>query len=132
MHHPRHSRVIWSFRAAAVLFLLKGVLFAAGLAYMLMAACAQNFAWALIGMILIGLSLLSGVIQLVCFAGAKCPLCMMSPLGRHCCVKHQRAISFLGSYRLPVALSVLFLGRLRCPYCEEHIKLTLKSAGRRK
>jgi hypothetical protein len=132
MHHPRHLRGIWSFRAAAVLFLFKCVLFAAGLAYMLMAACAQNFAWVLIGMILIGLSLLSEVIQLFCFAGAKCPLCMMSPLGRHGCAKHKRAIRLLGSHRLPVALSVLFLGRLRCPYCNEPIKLTLKSAGLRK
>jgi hypothetical protein len=52
---------------------------------------------------------------------------MMPVMGSKGCSKHRKTSTFFGSSRLPVALSVLFLGRCRCPYCNEPTELSLKT-----
>lgn len=57
----------------------------------------------------------------------NCPLCRSGPMSSKGCAKHRNAKSMLGSYRLMVALSVLFLRRFRCPYCGESTALEVKA-----
>ena len=57
---------------------------------------------------------------------SKCPLCRSGPMSSKGCAKHRNARKILGSYRLTVALSVLFLNRFRCPYCGESTRLQVK------
>ena len=130
MHHPRHQRIIWNYRAAALLFFFKRLLLAAGLLLMLMAVSKQHHSMVQAGLWMVGAAVLTGIIQRIFAAGAKCPLCMMPPLGKRGCAKHRQAGTLLGSIRTPIAFSVLFLGKLRCPYCNEPIELRLKSPKR--
>jgi hypothetical protein len=57
---------------------------------------------------------------------SKCPLCRSGPMSAKRCAKHSSARKTLGSYRLTVALSVVFLNRFRCPYCGESTRLQVK------
>lgn len=50
---------------------------------------------------------------------AHCPLCIGNPLANRTCSTHSRTCKLFGSYRLPVAISVIFTGKFRCPYCGE-------------
>jgi hypothetical protein len=50
---------------------------------------------------------------------ARCPLCMTPVMETKRCSKHRNAKPFLGSYRLRVALSIIFKGSFRCPFCHE-------------
>lgn len=70
----------------------------------------------------IKLAAVSGVVFLVRLLYAptcQCPLCRVPLLSGQSCSKNSKAKTFLGSYRLRVALELLFLNRFRCPYCNE-------------
>lgn len=127
MHHPRHLRIIRYFRLAAVLLILKRLILTATLPSWAAALFAHRYAFAITGLVLLLLAIFLGIVQRAVAASAKCPLCMMSPLSRSGCVKHRRVRSFLGSKRMPVALSILTRGWFRCPYCNEPTEMTLKS-----
>lgn len=58
---------------------------------------------------------------------ARCPLCMMPPLRNQSCSKHRNAGKVLGSFKLSVALSVLFQNRFRCPYCGEPTAMEVRA-----
>jgi len=86
------------------------------------------FAWTLvarehrllwISLWMLGLTILSGIIHLVMALRVRCPLCLGKLLASPQCVRHRRAQTSLGSYRLGVAKGVLTSGRFRCPYCGE-------------
>ncbi len=49
----------------------------------------------------------------------RCPLCMTPVMRNMGCSRHRRARRLLGSYRLRVAIGVLFRDRFTCPYCNE-------------
>lgn len=127
MHHPRHSRIIRNFRWAAFLLILKRVVLLAAVPSWATAVLAHRHVWAYVGFGCILTGIILGVLQRLFSASAKCPLCMMSPLGRSGCVKHRRVRSFFGSKRLLVAFSILFRGWFRCPYCNEPTGMSLKS-----
>lgn len=57
----------------------------------------------------------------------NCPLCRSGPMSGKRCAKHRHAKTIFGSYRLVVALSVLFLRRFRCPYCGESTALEVRA-----
>jgi len=57
---------------------------------------------------------------------SKCPLCRSGPMSSKRCARHRSARKIFGSYRLTVALSVIFLNRFRCPYCGESTRLQVK------
>jgi len=59
---------------------------------------------------------------------ARCPLCIARPLFPNSCSLHRRAPVWLGSYRLPVAASVVFRGRFRCPFCGETTAMRARPA----
>ncbi len=60
-----------------------------------------------------------GIVQWVLAQRTRCPLCMTPVLAAKHCAKHRRARTVLGSYRLRVALAVIFRGSFSCPYCNE-------------
>ncbi len=127
MHHPRHSRIIRNFRLAACLLILKRLVLIAVIPCCVAGILAHRHAWVLTGLSLILLGIILGVLQRIFAASAKCPLCMMPPLGRSGCVKHRRVRSLFGSKRSLVAISILFRGWFRCPYCNEPTEMSLKS-----
>lgn len=58
---------------------------------------------------------------------ARCPLCMTSVLASRGCAKHRNARTLLGSYRLRVAMAILFRGAFYCPYCHEPSAMEVRS-----
>ena len=71
------------------------------------------------GLGILALSPVVSLVQRLAADRAKCPLCMTPPLVHKNCQRSRGIRIFLGSYRLPVAMSVLFRGRFTCPYCGE-------------
>ncbi len=57
---------------------------------------------------------------------SKCPLCRSGPMTSQRCARHKLAGKVLGSYRLSVMFSVLFMNRFLCPYCGESTRLKVK------
>jgi uncharacterized membrane protein len=69
------------------------------------------------GFMVIGLILI--IAQWISASHAGCPLCRTPVLAPMRCMKHRRARSLLGSYRMRVAFAIMFKDRFRCPYCNE-------------
>jgi hypothetical protein len=83
--------------------------------------------WAGLG--LLALTPVAALIQRVLSDRARCPLCMTPPLVHKTCQRNRHARTFLGSYRLRVALSVLFRKHFTCPYCGEPTKCEVRRRG---
>lgn len=79
------------------------------------------------GFLVIGCMLI--IAQWVSASHAGCPLGRTPVLAPMRCMKHRRARSMLGSYRLKVALAIMFTERFRCPYCNESTALNVGVAG---
>jgi hypothetical protein len=126
MHRPRHAHTIRNLRIAAFLLCLKRLLIPVGLVLLLGSALRHDLRWAVAGAGVLGLSVGITFVQWIFSSSAKCPLCMMPPLGRRGCSRNRDAKRLLGSYRLRVALSILLKGRFRCPFCNEPTVLRLK------
>ncbi len=126
MHHPRHAFTIWNLRIAAFLLCFKRLLIPVAVVLPIGSILRQDPRWVVGGLGVLGLSGLVTLVQWIFSASAKCPLCMMPPLGRKGCSRNRNAKRLLGSYRLRVALSILLKGRFRCPYCNEPTVLRLK------
>lgn len=82
----------------------------------------------------VGLGLLIAAMVLVMMqwwyaAATRCPLCHAPVMASNGCSRNRKARKFLGSYRLQVALAVLFSGRFRCPYCGEPSILLTRNRG---
>lgn len=125
MHHQRSARSLRLLRVGAYHFLLNiliGSSAICGVAYgawmleerVVYLGVAGAILWALSTCVFFfkGLSL-------------KCPLCMNQVWAGRKCQKHSKAKPALGlSYRLGVAISIVFKGRYRCPYCGELFSAT--------
>lgn len=131
MHHPRHPRTIRAFRIAALLLIAKRLSVPVALGLMGAALWKHDIQLAWNGVAALGFTVLCAVLLRVFAARCKCPLCMTPLMSRPGCVKHRRATSLLGSYRLPVVISILTRGRFRCPYCHEPTVLRLRETKRR-
>lgn len=71
-------------------------------------------------------TILATLLQWLLAMRARCPLCMTPVLASKDCAKHRRARTFMGSYRLKVALSILFKNTFHCPYCSEKSAMTVR------
>lgn len=72
--------------------------------------------------------------MIICFflsGRVKCPLCMMPPLQNRRCSRHRTSETWLGSYKLKVAQSILFKGSFRCPYCGEPTAMEVRQRSGR-
>lgn len=78
-----------------------------------------NETWLYASLGLLAFWLISLVVFYIKGSELRCSLCMTPMWSGRKCQKHRNAKAVLGSYRLAVALSVLFKGHYCCPYCGE-------------
>ena len=126
MHRFSSQSAIVRLKLASLLLFLKygcGVSAGGVLIYSLVESDTQ-LTWIAIGGGV--LTLVVVVLQWSCAAKTRCPLCLTPVLATKGCSKHRNARPFLGSYRLRVALGVLFKGRFYCPYCNEPSALEVR------
>ena len=119
MHQLRSHSLLRAYRLAALLFCLKFLLLILGGIVLAYAGWENSWRIALLGCGLGAASIVASISRILLAGFVRCPLCaaaVFSPLGS---TKHSKARKFLGSYRLPVALSILFRNHFLCPYCHE-------------
>ena len=131
MHRLPNSYSVTRFRAAAMLMLGKWLLLAvaaAVLGYSLWVA-DRDLTHLSIGLVVLAVPLTVG--QWLFASRARCPLCIGHPLVRKGCMMHRNTRRLLGSYRLHVAMAVVFQGSFRCPYCGESTAIAVRRRHRR-
>lgn len=117
-------------RVAAILFILRTLVFLAALIYMGYAFRENDHEGVVKGGIGILLAGLITIIQWIIANRANCPLCMTPVLGLKNCTKHRHAKTLFGSHRLRTSLSILFRGSFRCPYCNEPSEMSVRTRRR--
>jgi hypothetical protein len=126
MHQFRSKSTILRFKAASLLLCLRCLLAPLASITLLYAVFQDDRKLAHVGIGLGVAAVVSTLSQWILAARARCPLCQTPVLASKDCAKHRRARSFLGSYRLRVALSILFKGTFHCPYCSEKSAMTVR------
>lgn len=129
MHRLPSDSTVKRIRLISLLVCAKCLMTPAAVGMLLCAFTITNFKLALIGSALLGMTGMLVMMQWMLAMRVKCPLCMTPVLGNRECAKHRNALTFLGSHRLRVAISVLCLNHFRCPYCGEYCEV--KSRARR-
>ena len=119
MHRLPSTNSIHRFRLAAVLLCGKCLTFplASGMLILFLVTGSNPLAW--IGVALVLLALLVTFLQWLLAARTPCPLCKTPVLAKKHCMTHRHARTFLGSYRLRVAIAILLRNSFHCPYCHE-------------
>ena len=130
MHQYQSTSSIRRLRLAAVLMCARCWLLLASVGVLIWSLISCDLELAIIGIGLIALTALAGVLQWLAAAQTHCPLCRTTILAGSGCAKHRRARRFLGSYRLPVALSIVFRKSFVCPYCHEQTSLEVRRHDR--
>ena len=127
MHGLSNHHMVRRFRFAALLLLLKWLLMSGfpGLLGYSMWAERRDLTWYALG--LLGIGVVVSLAHWIIAARARCPLCLVPSFSHQQCSKHRKALHFLGSYRLFVALAVIFKGYFRCPYCGEPTAMEVRS-----
>jgi len=126
MHRLRSNHAIYRFRISALLLCAKCVLIPVVAVMLCHSIIVHDDFLTILAMGGIALCVLIVVLQWVVSARTNCPLCMTPVLANKDCVKSRNARKFLGSYRLRVALSLLFKNTFRCPYCNEPTALEVR------
>jgi len=119
MHHPRSICDVRRLRLASLLLLGNRMLILTAGSLLLVSFFANDQHLMVFGSILVATSFVLIIVQWIVALHAGCPLCrtpVLAPMG---CAKHRKAKWLLGSYKLRVALSIMFKERFRCPYCNE-------------
>lgn len=131
MHKMPSIYAIRRIRIAAMLLLAKCLLTPAAAVVLICAFVVQDTELSFIGL---GMLLLAGLVVLLQWLvsnRANCPLCMTPVLANKDCTKHRSAKTLFGSHRLRVAISLLCIGRFRCPYCGEPTQLEVRHSRMR-
>ncbi len=126
MHRLRSPGLLRGFRIASLLVFLKFVLLAVAIGIVIAAVIENDWRRVVLGFGVAASTVLLSLIRALFLAYIRCPLCMtpvFSPFGS---VKHSKARKLLGSYRLRVALSILFRNWFTCPYCNEPTAMKLR------
>lgn len=119
MHKLPNKTSIIRFRVAALMVCVKTLLIFATILVYACSFITQLQELATIGLLLAGSIVILFPIRLAITSTCQCPLCRVPVLSGKACSKNMKAKSFLGSYRLRVALQILLKNRFRCPYCNE-------------
>lgn len=134
MHRFANRSSIFRLQFCALLYVVGyGLLIVSALSlavFMMMRADVQLLRGALAGF---GFGAILLFFQWLLSQRVYCPLCRMPVIGKKSCNRHRNASKRFGSYRIPVALGVLFNGWFRCPYCNEPSALEVRNrpdAGR--
>lgn len=126
MHRFPSKFVIVRFRVGALLFILRGVLIALGMPLLVWSMLLDIEDWFFVAVLMLGLFPVVIVAQWVVAAKARCPLCFSQPLMARGCAKSRKARRLFLSYQLRVAVSLLFQGYFRCPYCGEPTEMKVR------
>jgi hypothetical protein len=126
MHHPRTISDARRLRIASLLLLGNRLLIVSAAALLLLSLFANDHHLMIYGTILVGVSLVLIIAQWIAASHAGCPLCRTAVLASMGCVKHRKARHVLGSYKLRVALGIMFRAQFRCPYCNEPTAMDVK------
>lgn len=130
MHSLSSRSQLHRFYAAAILLIIKTLLFPVSILMLIYAMLMHDQELLIAGAILCGTSLLLLMFQWILAFRARCPLCHNPPLARKQCVKHRNARTLLGSYRLKVAAPLVFTGKFLCPYCGERTAMQVRDRHR--
>lgn len=126
MHHPQSISDARRLRIASLLLLVNRLLIVTSSSMLLVSVFANDRHLLVYGTILVGISVMLIFAQWFAASQAGCPLCqtpVLSPMG---CIKHRKARRLLGSYKLRVALAIMFKERFRCPYCNGHTEMEVR------
>ena len=119
MHSLRATSTVYRFRIAALLFCAQAIVGSISIGVVIPSYMVNNrelATYALFGLLL---AILITILLWMMAGRTNCPLCMTPVLAKKACSKHNRAKTAFGSYRLRVALSILFKNSFTCPYCLE-------------
>lgn len=130
MHRFQSSSAIQRFRLASFLVFLKYLLIPTALGVLAWSLVQNDRRLTFVALGIGGVALLATLIQWIISTKTRCPLCMVPVLGSNGCSKNRNARRLFGSYRLRVAVSSLFRGHFRCPYCNEPSALQVRSRPR--
>ncbi len=120
MHIQRSKRSLRLLRRGAYHFLFNTVLGFAAVGAVAWSAYHYDLKLLYGSLGLVGLWLVSAVVFMVRGSRLRCSMCVMPLWSGSKCQKHKTVKPALGvSYRLGVALAVIFTGKYRCPYCGE-------------
>ena len=119
MHKLPNKFSIIRFRVAALLACVNNLLISATIVVLAYSYVTHVQEFAIIGLKLAASIAILFPIRLAITSTCQCPLCRVPVLAGKACSKSTKAKSFLGSYRLRVALQILLKNRFRCPYCNE-------------
>lgn len=130
MHRLRSRTIIRRFRLAAFLLGLNHLVILATLFFCIYLVFVYQPEYLAVGLgLLLSLPVLT-VARWIISSRTNCPLCLTPVLGGKNCSKHRRAQTFLGSYKLAVARSILTKNSFYCPYCHEPTVLELRQNPR--
>lgn len=127
MHRFQSKSTILRFRLTALLLVLKCAMVPLVGGVLVYSFIENDHELAIVALGLGFTTVLMGILQWLLAARTRCPLCMTPVLASKGCSKHRHARSFLGSFRLRVALAVLFRGSFLCPYCHEKSAMAVRS-----
>ncbi len=127
MHRFRSKSVIRCFKLAAYLLCLKYIMCPVAAALLTYSLVKGDRDLTIISIGLIGFTLVVIVVQWMVSGRTRCPLCMTPVLASKTCAKHRNARPLLGSYRLRVALGILFRNSFFCPYCHETAAMEIRT-----
>lgn len=113
--------VVKRFRLAALLILAKWLLITGSFPLFGYALLVDRRDLSYLAIGLLGLAGIVSISHLMLGAGTRCPLCFVPSFSHLQQSKSTKASHFLGSYRLFVALGVIFKGRFHCPYCAKNV-----------
>jgi len=119
MHHPRSIHDARRLRITGLLLIGSRLLMFGGCGSLFVSFLTHDRNLMIFGSGFLILSFMLTIAQWISSSQARCPLCRTSVLAPMGCMKHRRARSLLGSYRMRVAFAIMFTAQFRCPYCNE-------------
>ncbi len=132
MHRLPSQASVRRIRIVSILIIIKSIAIPAIAILMIVSMVMEQRQTVTLCLGLFALFIPLSLIEWSLAARTNCPLCITPVLGKKACHKHRHATKFLGSHRLKVALSAIFKGSFRCPYCNEPTALEVRNRHGRK
>lgn len=114
-------------RFAALLVCVQCILLPVTFGGLVYVFISKNERVALYVLALIPVTVIVVILQIIVSTRTNCPLCLTPVLGFKSCNKHKKSRTLFGSFKLRVALGIIFLNSFRCPYCNESSMLKVRT-----
>ena len=119
MHKLPNRSMVMRYRLVAFMICLKWLLVIALIGILGYSVFIKDRELIIISIKLAAVASIVFLFRVLYAPSCQCPLCRVPLLSGQSCSKNTKAKSLLGSYRLRVALDILFHNQFRCPYCNE-------------